>query len=113
MYSHRLSRARGPLVIFAKPNGLASARLGLSVGRRVGMAVTRARIKRLLRESFRLERAGLPGGLDLVINVRPHKAKGLGEYRQLLAEAWASLARAAQVPGNTGAGDRSNERRAR
>jgi ribonuclease P protein component len=43
------------------------ARLGLVVSRRVGGAVVRNRIKRLCRECFRLSRALLPDGVDLVV----------------------------------------------
>jgi len=42
-------------------------RLGLSVGRTSGNAVQRNRIKRLVREFFRLEREAFPLGADIVI----------------------------------------------
>lgn len=42
------------------------ARLGLSVSRKVGNAVSRNRIKRLLREFFRLHYELMPKGVDLV-----------------------------------------------
>jgi ribonuclease P protein component len=41
-------------------------RLGITVTRKIGNAVERNRIKRLVREVFRLHRARLPEGLDLV-----------------------------------------------
>ncbi len=41
-------------------------RLGVTVTRKVGNAVTRNRIKRLVREVFRQNRLRLPSGLDLV-----------------------------------------------
>lgn len=85
-YEGRIRAAAGPLVVFATANGLKHPRLGLSVGRRVGGAVRRHRIKRLLRESFRLEMAQLPAGYDLVVNVRPHGALPLESYRKLLVE---------------------------
>jgi ribonuclease P protein component len=54
----------------AVPNGLGSARLGMSVAaRNLKAAVARNRIRRLIRESFRSHLRGLPA-LDLVIGVR-------------------------------------------
>ncbi len=54
----------------AVPNGLGSARLGMSVAaRNLKAAVARNRIRRLIRESFRTHLRGLPA-FDLVIGVR-------------------------------------------
>jgi len=55
------------LIVYAFPNSLGVARLGLSVSRKHGSAVKRNRIKRLLREAFRLQQHRLPPGIDLVI----------------------------------------------
>lgn len=91
VFAARNSRTRGPLVVFAAPSTLPHARLGLSVGRRVGSAVVRNRVKRLLREVFRLNLPALPAGLDLVVNVRPHRALPFAQYQRHLLDAVAQL----------------------
>ncbi|HSD72191.1 MAG TPA: ribonuclease P protein component [Thermoanaerobaculia bacterium] len=66
-------------------------RLGLSVSRRVGGAVTRNRVRRRLREIFRRNRDIFGGrGGNLVVNARPSAAQAslaelLDEYRTLVA----------------------------
>jgi ribonuclease P protein component len=69
VFAFRRSLRGGPFQLFYRPNGLASARLGVVVGKRfVRQAVKRNRIKRLAREAFRLVRAELPA-CDLVLRV--------------------------------------------
>ncbi len=74
--------ARRFVVVYALDRGLdRPTRLGLTVSRRVGNAVTRNRVKRRLREIFRRTHATLPPGLDLVVNARVAAAGA--SYRQL------------------------------
>jgi ribonuclease P protein component len=67
---------RGKLFsVHAFPNELGTPRLGLSVSRRVGNAVTRNTVRRRLREVFHSARPEIPGDLDLVVSARPAAAE--------------------------------------
>lgn len=77
----------GSVVVFVLPNDLHRRRLGISIGRRFGTAVSRNRVKRLLREAFRLERAAMATSIDLVVLVRPHRERALADYRELMRRA--------------------------
>jgi ribonuclease P protein component len=73
---YRQGRSKGNryLVLYAFPraeDGDEGPRLGLSVGRRVGGAVDRTRVKRVLREAFWEEARRLPAGSDYVVVARP------------------------------------------
>jgi len=53
-------------------NQLGYCRLGISIHRRIKGAVKRNRIKRIIRESFRLEREIYPLNADIVFAVKPN-----------------------------------------
>lgn len=77
----------GPLSLLSCPNSLVHLRLGLVVPRRVGTAVVRNRIKRLVREAFRLSQHDWPrtgGSYDLIVIVHPHEPVTLADYQRLL-----------------------------
>jgi ribonuclease P protein component len=62
-------------------NDLGYSRLGLAVPKRIGNAVARNRIKRLIREAFRLNRDSLPGSIDLLVVVKkPLDNPSLGQF---------------------------------
>ena len=62
-------RRRAPLcTVFYRANGLSHSRLGITVPRAVGKSVLRNRVKRRLREVFRVNLPALPGGWDIVLN---------------------------------------------
>lgn len=58
------------LFIVWKANGLAHARLGITVTKKFGKANVRNRFKRLVRECFRLSAAKLTAGIDLHVRVK-------------------------------------------
>jgi ribonuclease P protein component len=91
VYDAKVRESRGPLLIYALPNTLGHPRIGLSTSRKVGTAPRRNRIRRLLRESFRLMQHDLPRGYDLVIVVRPHEPLPLADYQRILSSAAVKL----------------------
>jgi ribonuclease P protein component len=71
--------ADGLLAVYALANGTEQARIGISVARACGSAVVRNRLKRLIREAFRLNLANIQSGFDYVVLVSlnwPKKING-------------------------------------
>jgi len=66
----------GCLIIRSRPNKLGYSRLGIAVSKKLfPSAVTRNRIKRLIREAFRLGKQQIPKGMDLIIGIRSRGLK--------------------------------------
>jgi ribonuclease P protein component len=78
------------MVLKARPNQLEFSRFGISVNKRIGNAVVRNRVKRILREVLRL--TDLNPGWDIVMIVRNPASNG--NYEQLNKSAVNLLSRA-------------------
>lgn len=87
VFENKLRKNAGPLALLALPNALEHHRFGMTVPKRVGNAVRRHKIKRRLREAFRLNQHAWPGRYDLVVLVYPHELLPVTEYADLLAKA--------------------------
>lgn len=59
------------VVYFSKQAGQAAFRLGISVSKKIGNAVARNRVKRLIREAVQDVESAIPAELDLVLIARP------------------------------------------
>jgi len=73
VYNKGRSWTSALVVMKALPNDLTFSRYGLSVSKRIGKAVTRNRVKRVLREILRTK--SLEPGWDIMFIVRPLAAK--------------------------------------
>src|SRR5262245_56379256 len=73
LFECRCSVADERLILYGVANGLDHSRVGFGVSRKVGSAVVRNRFRRVYREAYRLIKAELPTGLDLLMMPRSPK----------------------------------------
>ena len=76
---------QGPIGMAIFPTDSPAPQLGISIGRPVGNAVVRNRIKRMLREAFRLMQHDWPSPHAVVLLVRKHDPFALAEYQRILS----------------------------
>ena len=81
LYNKGKSAATQYVVVYSKRNGRACNRIGITVGAKIGGAVQRNRVRRRLKEIYRLNESKLYSGNDIVIVART-KSRYTG-YREL------------------------------
>ena len=80
-YQKGVSAVSPVMVLYCRKNRLGRNRLGLVSSTKLGHAVVRNRVRRRLREIFRLNQGGLAQGYDMILVART-RAVG-AEYREL------------------------------
>lgn len=94
-----LRLTRGPLIFNASRSEKKSSRIGIRISRRCGVAPVRNRIKRLLREAYRLMQHDWPFSVDLIVTVKPHEPLQLADYQKLLSGAMVKLSNDLRMSG--------------
>jgi len=87
-------QANGYLVLYARPNRLGINRVGITTGKKLGHAVVRNRVRRRLREVYRLNEDKFTPGWDIVVVARSRCISA--DFRKL-TDAYLSLAEKAGV----------------
>lgn len=86
--------ANGYLVFYARPNRSNANRVGITTGKKLGKAVVRNRVRRRLREVYRLNEELFTPGWDIVVVAR---SRCIDADFQKLTHAYLSLAEKAGV----------------
>ena len=87
-------QANGCLVLYARKNRTDTNRVGITVGKKLGHAVVRNRVRRRLREVYRLNEDKFQSGWDIVVVARTRAIHA--EFAQLV-EAYMSAAEKAGI----------------
>ncbi len=89
LYRRGRSAANGLLVLYCRKNGTGQNRIGLTVSSKLGCAVVRNRLRRRLREIYRLHEEAFRPGYDIVVVARSRAVAA--PYRKL-EQAYLTLA---------------------
>ena len=81
--------ANGLMVLYARKNRTGTNRVGITVGKKLGHAVVRNRVRRRLREVYRLNEEQFQPGWDIVVVAR---TRAIGASFADLTRAYLSLA---------------------
>ncbi len=92
LYASGKTSVCGLLAVYARKNKLGYNRLGITVGTNLGGAVVRNRVRRRIREAYRLEESSLRTGYDIVVVARMKAAEAdYAHLRQSLIHALGNL----------------------
>lgn len=91
---HTSGHANSCLVLYARPNHSNTNRVGVTVSKKLGGAVVRNRVRRRLREVYRLNEAQFSRGWDIVVVAR---SRCICADFQKLTNAYLSLAEKAGI----------------
>ena len=81
VYKNGHSKANKYLIMYILENNSDYNRLGISVSKKVGNSVVRHRVKRLIKESYRLHEKMFNSGLDIVVIARSEAS--LVSYKEI------------------------------
>ena len=81
MYQKGRSSVNSYLVLYVRPNRRGCNRLGVTASTKLGKAVVRNRVKRRLREVWRLNDAQLKQGYDMILVARGRSIRG--DFREI------------------------------
>lgn len=87
-------QANGFLVLYARRNRTGGNRVGITVGKKLGHAVVRNRVRRRIREVYRLNEEKFQPGWDIVVVAR---SRAVGATFPQLTKAYLSLASKAGI----------------
>ena len=91
---HTNGQANGYLVLYARKNRTGQNRVGITVSKKLGKAVVRNRVRRRLREVYRLNEEKFQPGWDIVVVAR---SRAVEAKFSRLVEAYLSLAKKAGI----------------
>mgnify|MGYP000535758063 CR=1 FL=1 len=81
LYGRGKSAVNPCLAVYCRKNNLGYSRLGLTVGTKVGKAVRRNKVRRRIREAYRIHEGQMTPGWDMVVVARVRAAHS--RYREL------------------------------
>jgi len=91
---HTSGQANGYMVLYARRNRTATNRVGITVSKKLGHAVVRNRVRRRLREVYRLHEEKFLPGWDIVVVAR---SRAVEAPFQSLVKGYLDLARKAGI----------------